>query len=359
MILYKKDSKGKIRQIEIFAEKDEVIRKTGLVGGNLITHISKTMGKNIGRSNETSPEEQAKLIAERKIKDKLSKGYFRTIEEAKNNKIINPMLAKVYEEEKHKIQWDTAYIQPKLDGMRCLAHIKDGNASLISREGKDIMGLYNSMGHIVKSLSAIKTNCVLDGELYCHGITFQENMKLIKKKREESIKISFCMYDTILNKPFNVRYSTLGLLPIMKHCKIVESYKLKKDSLELFNETFLRSGYEGSMIRHGIDGYKMGRADQLLKYKLFTDITAEIIDIIPSEKKPTWGKPILKIVEEQDDIKIGTIFSAGCKLSHEDREELLRNRLNYIGKTAEIRYFEKTDKGLPRFPVFYGVRLDK
>ena len=29
------------------------------------------------------------------------------------------------------------------------------------------------------------------------------------------------------------------------------------------------------------------------------------------------------------------------------------------GKMAEIRFFEYTDDGLPRFPVFYGVRLDK
>ena len=46
-------------------------------------------------------------------------------------------------------------------------------------------------------------------------------------------------------------------------------------------------------------------------------------------------------------------------MSHEERRELLVNKEDYIGKTAEIRYFEETDGGLPRFPVYVGIRLDK
>jgi hypothetical protein len=39
---------------------------------------------------------------------------------------------------------------------------------------------------------------------------------------------------------------------------------------------------------------------------------------------------------------------------------LWANRAKYIGiETAEIRYFEETDKGALRFPVFHGFRIDK
>jgi hypothetical protein len=31
----------------------------------------------------------------------------------------------------------------------------------------------------------------------------------------------------------------------------------------------------------------------------------------------------------------------------------------YIGQTAEVRFFEYTDGGIPRFPVCVGFRLDK
>jgi hypothetical protein len=38
---------------------------------------------------------------------------------------------------------------------------------------------------------------------------------------------------------------------------------------------------------------------------------------------------------------------------------MLINKQDYLGKTAEIRFFEFTDDGLPRFPVMVGIRLDK
>ena len=47
------------------------------------------------------------------------------------------------------------------------------------------------------------------------------------------------------------------------------------------------------------------------------------------------------------------------KFSHAEREEILINKENYIGKTAEIRFFEYTEDGIPRFPVAVGIRLDK
>ena len=46
------------------------------------------------------------------------------------------------------------------------------------------------------------------------------------------------------------------------------------------------------------------------------------------------------------------------KFSYKEREEILKNKKDYIGRTAEIRFFEYTDDGLPRFPVCYGFRND-
>ena len=47
------------------------------------------------------------------------------------------------------------------------------------------------------------------------------------------------------------------------------------------------------------------------------------------------------------------------KFSHAEREEILKNKNRYIGQTGEIRFFEFTDDGVPRFPVCVGFRLDK
>jgi hypothetical protein len=46
-------------------------------------------------------------------------------------------------------------------------------------------------------------------------------------------------------------------------------------------------------------------------------------------------------------------------MSHKDREDLLTKRDKYIGKMANIRFFEWTDDGNPRFPVMIGIHIDR
>lgn len=119
--IYKKDSKGKLRVTIISTSSDNLIQESGLVDGALTRHVSISKPKNEGKTNSTTGEEQAIIEAEALIVKKLKEGYFNTEEEAENSEVILPMLAKVFEEEQHKIDWETAYVQPKLDGMRVLA----------------------------------------------------------------------------------------------------------------------------------------------------------------------------------------------------------------------------------------------
>ena len=55
----------------------------------------------------------------------------------------------------------------------------------------------------------------------------------------------------------------------------------------------------------------------------------------------------------------GQTFDATPKMSHAEREQLLIDKDIFIGKMAEIRFFEFTDKGIPRHGRFIGERLDK
>ena len=177
MILYKKDSKGKIRFVEIYSNENKVIQKHGIIDGKVVYNESECVGKNIGKSNETTPERQAELEAQSKLLKKLDEGYYKTIDEANNETVVLPMLAKD-----------------------------------------------------------------------------------------------------------------------------------------------------------------------------FKDIACEIIDVTPSEKRPTHG---IFVCEHN-----GVTFGCGMKFPHKFREEVLINKEDYIGSTAEIRFFEYTDDGAPRFPVCVGIRLD-
>lgn len=348
-IIYKLDSKGKLRYLKIFTKDNLVVQISGLQGSpNAVTHEGKCVGKNIGRSNETTPQEQAVLEAKAKIKAKLEEGYYETIQEAQEEVLILPMLAKEFKTEESKVCYPL-YVQPKLDGMRCLK--KEQN--LISRKNKKI----DTMSHIANELKEFVN--IFDGELYTHGLSFQDNMKLIKKYREnESEKVKYHVYDLVLpNLSFPERLALLRTIireSKPSHIMLVPTYIVnsKQELLEKHKE-FISEGYEGTMIRHGNLGYEIDkRSSSLLKFKDFQDISCEIVDVEPSEKRPTHGIFICKVSD-------GRTFGTGMKFSFEEREEILANKKDYMGKTAEIRFFEYTDDGLPRFPVCVGIRLDK
>jgi len=138
----------------------------------------------------------------------------------------------------------------------------------------------------------------------------------------------------------------------MENIKLLQTHKItSEEQLKVFHSQFIETGYEGSIIRtNGL--YKMnGRSSNLLKYKDFSDIDLPIIDITPNEVNFKHGTPHFKLN--------GKIFKAGVKMSHDDREELLSNKDKYIGKIANIRYFELTDEGIPRFPVMIGIHEDR
>lgn len=356
--IFKKDSKGKIRVLQYWTEGATLHQAGGLLDGALVYNSKVCTGKNIGKTNETTPEQQAIFEMESTIKKKLQEDYFNTVEEAQTSEVILPMLAKVYKEHKHKIDWTNCYIQPKLDGQRCLIVKKGKNITLLSRDGIDIQEQHKSMNHILEAASKLQGDIILDGELYRENTDFQDIMKAIKKYRKgisESIK--FYCYDTILNAPFSERLAEVNRnITQINEMTIQKLFTLRvsdEKDVNFYHEDFIANGFEGTIVRHGTSAYKLnGRSDSLLKYKNFDDNDFLIVDIKPAENRPEWGIVTCKL---KDDIT----FDATPKMTEKEKAELLKNKSNYIGKTAIITHFGFTDAGVPRFPVFKGIRLDK
>lgn|SRR3990167_7170860 len=209
--LYKIDTHKKERYWKIWTEGSTIKQEAGVVDGKGVKNEKVCKGKNIGKSNETTPEEQAILEAKSTYDGKLTEGYFKTLKEANTEEVILPMLAKSYDDHKHKIDWTTAWVQPKLDGQRCLAKIsKNGDVKLISRDGKEIQ----NMDHIKKELSTLKMDIVLDGELYNLELGgFQEQMRAIKSyKAGITEKIQYNVYDVISKGSYGERNDLINKL---------------------------------------------------------------------------------------------------------------------------------------------------
>jgi DNA ligase-1 len=352
--LYKLDSKNKIRVLEISTHGSKLIQTSGLIYGKKVTNTSECVGKNIGRANATTDDFQAILEAKSKVREKLKRGYFETMERALHGNVILPMLALDIKKLKKPIDWKTAYVQPKLDGMRCLGTANE----MKSRKNIRI----DTMPHIQAELNDVINGFYLDGELYKKGDSFQENMKLIKKYREEvSEQVKYHVYDLVSKTlPFKGRYDLLKMYVIgLEHIELVSTFKVNSmEEVDKYHTQFLSEGYEGTIIRWGTEGYEVNkRSKHLLKKKDFIDTTAKIVNVIPEDKRPHHGKFVC--VANEDDITCKDEFTASYAAPHKEREKILINKENYIGKIGEIRYFETTDKGLPRFGNCHGFRLDK
>lgn len=342
--IYKKDTTGKIRYITISNRNDLIFQESGVVGtDNPVVHEKRAKAKNVGKRNETTPTEQAGLEVERFVKDKLDQGYFNTIEEAEQSEEVLPMLAKEFTKEERKVDWKSGWIEnPKLDGMRCLAIVKNNKCTIISRRGKVI----DTMKHIEDELSQLE-DCILDGELYTKE-SFQTNMSYIKKYQEGlSEQISLWVYDLVSKDEYAERFNkATQLIKDLKNVVgIPHSVVYSKDEmLEKFKQ-HVTEGYEGLMLKNPKGLYKNnGRSSDLLKHKEFIDIQQKIIDVIPMENRPEFG------------LFVFDGFKGTPKMTEDQKREILLNKKDYIGMMAEIRFFEYTDDGIPRFPVVVGVR---
>jgi len=273
--------------------------------------------------------------------------------------MIKPMLAHKYDEA--RINWSLpVYIQPKLDGVRCL-FTKDG---AFSRTGKQ----FKNLAHIELALISFfkqHPNVVLDGELYNHKLKndFEKIISLVRKQKptaddrlDAQHLVQFHVYDYIDDKydNYQIRMAQLACSDIydaqIKHVPtlLADSYSYART----LHEEFLEDGYEGSIIR--LNGkYKHGRSYDLMKFKDFNDTEATIIgyELGKGKRTGTLGKFIML---DDEGVEFGC--PPGKGYSYKDLAEMLNNITDYIGKRATFTYFQKTNAGSYRHPLFKCIR---
>lgn len=114
--IFKKTSTGATQEWEIEVVGNKYRTISGQTDGKkVVSEWTVVYGKNEGRANSTTDNEQALKEAESKRKLKLEKDYHETISEIETERYFKPMLAEKWEDRKDTIQYPI-YSQPKLDG---------------------------------------------------------------------------------------------------------------------------------------------------------------------------------------------------------------------------------------------------
>jgi ATP-dependent DNA ligase len=370
----------------------------GVQGGKMVTHDSEiSEGKNIGKKNETSPREQALLEAERDWTKKVKGGYAPAAPVKKKlirvekfteksektdttiyipktdepKKMLKPMLALELDLEKPCITYP-AYVQPKLDGVRCLIYRQNGGIVFQSRQNT----IYEPFEHLLPEIEQVFSSLdgsdfILDGELYTHGMPFEKITSIVRRsktKHPDVETICYHIYDCFYsgeanlekNKiPYSTRLAVLqkafSLHP-HKNLVLVETHPvLSMEEIESWHTKFTTRSkpYEGVMIRAKNGPYKQqGRSKDLLKYKKFHDDEFVVI----GHHEGTGAHKGTPIFECKSKTKEGKTFSVAMHGTIESRKKMLDEVDSYYGKMLTVKYQEISADGAPRFPVGIAFR---
>jgi DNA ligase-1 len=369
-ILYHKGKAGELRMWRVWTEGDQIFTEYGLVDGKLQVSQKTAVPKNIGKSNETTGEQQAKTEAQSLHTFKLERKYSETPEEAQEQLPL-PMLAHSYYSTggqlttKGKKFEYPAWVQPKLDGVRCLAENIGGEIYLTSRQGKPYY-----IPHIQEQLATwLPEGMVLDGEIYVYLESCQKITSWVKSAdpegksyKPESSKLMFYVYDVpIINHvddlPWIVRRNALirDVRVTKNVTKLIDSFVKNESKMLEHYQLYIESGYEGAILRGNEGKYLWGyRSSQLLKVKKFQD--AEFTVIGAREGKGKMEGCVIWVCK--NDLTDGT-FECSMRASMEDRKAFYEARNDYVGKQLTIIFFDRTEDQIPRFPVGITFRDEK
>lgn len=367
--LYKRTSTGAIQQWSIFVGLDTlgygwIVTDYGQRGGKIQrSEEVVTEGKNIGRANATTAVEQAQAEARSRWEGKLKKGYVQNVEDAEEGKTdaiiaggVDPMLAHSYEKHGHKISFP-AYVQPKLDGHRCIAVVQDGKASLWSRTRKRITGV----PHIERELEAAfpQGSIVLDGELYNHAYRekFEQLTSLIRSQtpKPNHTEVQYWIYDIVSETASqDTRAAQLELMLHLTGSLVkvpTEQVDSEEEMIAVFG-AYIENGFEGLMIRNARGRYKGSRSYDLQKVKVFADAEYELVRIEAGKGKMADKAVFVCVTETGEEFK--------CKLvgKLDDLKKYLDDPEPWIGRMVTVKYQNLSEKGVPRFGVAMRFRED-
>lgn len=377
-LLYGKDARGNIRVWQVTVEGDAYIVKSGVLNGKMTTHKRRCSPKNIGRSNETTAQEQAQREATSKHTDQMrKKEYSATLPSliapaaattGPAKEMYSAMLAERFEKVQNKIKFPL-FVQPKLDGCRNLVFVNaSGRIMSQTRQHKPQVGdLVEIEAECKLLLQALPPGACLDGELYKHGLGFQAIISLVKraskkpKLETKSQQLEYHIYDwqdLACALPFQKRFQLLQeafrTAPGIQKLKLVPTAVANtvQDAEKQFSE-YLSAGYEGAMLRTFQGPYEpKKRSKHLVKRKQFEDEEFKIIDVVEG-KGSKEGCAIWRV----QDLKQPSIeFQVLSKGTDEERHQMWRDRQEYMGKLLTVKFQGRSEDGVPRFGVGIAVR---
>jgi DNA ligase-1 len=262
-----------------------------------------------------------------------------------------------------RIKSDKVYVEPKLDGIRCLAIVERGEAKLFTRAGKQITNFDSTVG---VELAQLRDGCY-DGEIM--SVDFRELMRQVNRKEDKDIsQVYFAVFDYINLKEWHAKKSKtqcavrkeqiknqLSTVGKFKYLRIVrfKTIEATEENFKKEHDYWVSKGEEGIMIKDISAPYEFKRDWSVMKYKAFFDVDVRIKGLLEGTGKHQGKLGSFVIDYKGKDVRVGS------GLTDSLREELWIDRVKHIGRLIEVRYQEETPDGSLRFPTFVCFRNDR
>jgi hypothetical protein len=245
------------------------------------------------------------------------------------------------------------YIQPKLNGICCIAENKfnpatHGTPTYHTRGGK----LFSTLQHINDVIKGLDFTAPLHGELYVHGWSLQKISGYTKKVRPDQHKLEFHVYalaDT--RQSYRSSWDRFAAtvegiswdIPIkVVQTEICHDYTDAK----YWHDKWVAEGYEGAMLKNFKGKYTFQfRSRQIEKVKSYRNAEFQIVGGKEGVGKAEGCVTYVCITEQ------GRTFECCPRGTLEDRHEMWLNLDKDVGKMLTVRFAEYSDKGIPLQPT--------
>lgn len=394
--LISRDSKGKIRVVEMSYQWDEeqhgyiIHRATGLLNGKMVKQPDIIILK--GKASRTL-KEQVELEYNSNKKKYLDKGYRElenpledySEEELNNilgdvrtgqNGIPKPQLAKQADKVTNLKTFDKKYWgSRKIDGLRCLIYLgEDGKLHTASRGATNYDAAMIEILEHPDLIQLFKDNptLIMDGECYKHGYSLQQ-LNSVARTQVKAVDyeiLQFYWYDIVdLNSPVTERISKIKELaePLNLTFEPEREFQYGElrvqlvphvevsgwDNIMTLHNEYVSEGWEGLVIRLESSLYGPNkRTNDWLKVKCYKQDTYKVIGIEQGLRKYDDMVFVLE-TEEGKQFKAKPFGDRNQKIEYTDNfEEKYQNHL------GDVKYFYYSDEGTPLQPSFIAFRPD-
>ncbi|HLR27946.1 MAG TPA: non-homologous end-joining DNA ligase [Ruania sp.] len=290
----------------------------------------------------------------------------------------------------HDRFWREGWVyERKLDGQRCLAVRRDGQARLYSRQGKDSSAAFPE---IADALSGPGQDFIIDGEIvafegaHTSFARLQPRINLTSpdQARRTGIEVYYYVFDVLQIGSQDQRDHDLlerkrRLRQLLPWQDPIRQTQHRRNADEAYFQQICRRGWEGLIAKRTDARYPSGRSKQWLKFKCEAGQELVIVGWSdPEGSRVRIGALLLGYYDDAGELvyagKVGTGFTEEVlrelhsMLSAQEisrsactRGTLPRRGVHWVRpeKVAEVAFTEWTAANMLRHPRYLGLRNDK